>query len=143
MNNNFNLKQYLSENRLLGEIEVKMGGFNDIVSFLNLHYDEAFEIIVKPSIYSQIEDEIGGVTPEEFGLNPTFHKGWFLSETPGFENCAEFFIDSGYMATGFMTQFEPFTDEQALDVSDETFNNINNNPDIVAGKKIYVFEYSF
>jgi len=143
MNNNFNLKQYLSENRLLGEIEVEMGGYNDIVSFLNRYYDEAFEIIVKPSIYSQIENEIADVTPEGFGLNPTFHKGWFLSETPGFEGCAEFVIDSVYMATGFMAQFELFTDENALDVSDETFDNINNSPYIIAGEKIYVFEYSF
>ena len=77
------------------------------------------------------------------GTNPQFHEGWFLSETPDFEGCAEFNIDSSYLAIGFMAQFEPFTDEQGLDVSDSHFKAINANPDMIAGKKVWVYQYDY
>ena len=117
-----------------------------MADFLNQHYDEAFNKIVKPVIDEYIEDGIedyDDVTPGEFGLDPEFHEGWFPSKDSDFEEGARFDVDSPYIGNSFIAQFKPFTDPDVLDIEDSEFENINRNPYMIAGKKVYVFRYGF
>ena len=135
MNNDFNLKQFLAEGALLKEEQE-----GNIVDFLNQHKDEAFEKIIQPSIELGMEEaEIDDM--EDY--IEYISEDWFFTESPTFEECADFNIETTNGTFGFLAQFEPFTDEQELDVSDSHFKAINANPDMIAGKKVWVYEYDY
>ena len=141
MENTFNLKKFLAEGKLLKEEQE-----GNIVDFLNQHKDEAFEKIIKPAVDDKIKNssvDYSKIPPGEFGIDPELNKGWSPSESPDFEGCAEYVIDAGYIGTAWVAQFEPFTDPDVLDVSDEQFEYINANPYMIAGKKVYVSSYAF
>ena len=134
MENTFNLKSFLAEGKLLKEEQE-----GNIVDFLNQHYDEAFEKIAKPAIDLGIKN---GEEYDDVDNYEDYIKGWFLSSTPGFEGCAEFIVETLHINAGFMASFKPFPRE-SMDVDDQEAEAVNTQPKIIAGEKIYVFEYSY
>jgi len=148
------MKQFITEaarlQKLAGinEARILPGGFGgDITDFLNAHYNEAFDTIIEPLLDDQDQVDWDGtnIDPEKLGSNKQFHEGWFPSSPPDFEGCAEFIIESPYLSSGFIAQFEPFSEDDIdnMDVSDATFHYVNDNPYMIAGKKVYAFSYDF
>jgi hypothetical protein len=135
MENTFNLKKFLAEGALLKEEQE-----GDIVDFLNQYYGEAFEEIIQPSIELGMEEE--GIDDMEDYIE-YISKDWFFTKSPTFEECADFNIETTDRNIGFIASFEPFTNEQALDISDADIKAINDNPHIIEGKKVYVYEYDY
>jgi len=127
---------------LINESQLNEAKGQEVADFLNTHYDEVFEKIIKPAINYQ------GEMPEKF-LNPELFDRWRVAvtmEEDDLSHCAELAIDDKNLpGIGFMATFEPFTEEDSdvLDMSDDVLNKTNNSPFIIAGRKIYMHEYDY
>lgn len=132
MNNNFDLKKFLAEGKLLKEENEA-----NIADFLNQHKDEALEKIFGYLLNQSIEDE--DISQEKVDNIDEQDKTWeFISKD---NNPADPF-DHARLANELpisydaMVSFEPFPEDYDFEFSspDETE---------IAGVKVYYFTYNY
>ena len=140
--NDFNLKKFLTENKLtrnsqlLNENRIMLGG--SVADFLNRHKDEVFEEIVQPMIDYYVEE--GDITPKELAnMSNYIDEAWIDCNTSHAsddrDKVASYAIDFPNAFYYFGISSVPYPGEDEISWGGDEPDEIE-----LLGKKFYLYQ---
>ena len=130
MANNFNLKKFLAEGRMLKEEQKE-----NLADFLNMNQDEVYKIVIKPRVDYGVKE--GDITADEFAnLDKYLQDKWIDGNTSDASDdpneTAEYAIDFPNLYYYFELSTVPFPE-------DVTYGGDEPEEIMLLGKKLYLF----